>query len=99
MNKNLNTNIDEYSIDELRNIFEIEENDTHEIVEKFNNIFEQDFFNHDNKKMVEFLNSARDKLLDSVTSQYKYIDNDLFNYENNEDNQNNLIENIENMEN
>ena len=100
MNKNLNTNIDEYSIDELRNIFEIEENDTHEIVEKFNSIFEQDFFNHDNKKMVEFLNSARDKLLDSVTSQYKYIDNDLFNYENNEINEinkNNLIESMKNI--
>ena len=90
---NKNTNIDDYSIEDLLNLLELEDPSKEEIIEKINTL-NNNYFN-ENNEIRSFFYSAQNKLLNFLDN----TTNNIFNY--NLENilpHNNIIESMENIE-
>ena len=78
---NINTNIDEYSIEELYNLLELEEFTREEIIINVNHLTTNVFKN--NEILTEFFLNAQTKLLNYLTNHNSTIDTVLHNNANN----------------
>jgi hypothetical protein len=78
--QNLNTNIDDYSIEELYNLLELEEFTREHIILTVNDLTTNVFSN--NASIKEFFLNAQTKLLDYLTNYDGSIDSLLHNYAN-----------------
>lgn len=88
-NSNFNTNIDDYNIDDLLNLLELNDPSKEEIIEKIE-ILNNNYFNKPQHNDIRsFFFAAQNKLLNDFTIENNYINNDIFsntNYDNdNED--------------
>jgi len=78
---NINTNIEDYSIEELYNLLELEEFTREQIIINVNHLTTNVFKN--NEILTEFFLNAQDKLLNYLTNSNSTIDNMLHNNANN----------------
>jgi hypothetical protein len=77
MNNNFNTNINEYSIDDLYTLLELESTDPtqEEIIDKIDYLINTFFQN--NFQLQAFFNAVQNKLLNSFTNINSYVDEDI----------------------
>jgi hypothetical protein len=97
-NSNFNTNIDDYNIDDLLNLLELNDPSKEEIIEKIE-ILNNNYFNEPQHNDIRrFFFAAQNKLLNDFTIENNYINNDIFSNTNDDYNTNNfLIEPMANL--
>ena len=97
-NSNFNTNIDDYNIEDLLNLLELNDPTKEEIIEKVE-FLNNNFFNEPQHNNIRsFFFAAQNKLLNDFTIENNYINNNIFS--NNDYNTNNfLIEPMANLDN
>ena len=97
-NSNFNTNIDDYNIDDLLNLLELNDPSKEEIIEKIENLNNNYFNEPQHNDIRSFFFAVQNKLLNDFTVENNYINNDIFSNTNNDYNTNNefLIEAMEN---
>jgi len=77
-NSNFNTNIDDYNIDDLLNLLELNDPSKEEIIEKIE-ILNINYFNEPQHNDIRsFFFAAQNKLLNDFTIENNYINNDIF---------------------
>tara|TARA_B110001450_G_scaffold45573_3_gene42171 strand:- start:3150 stop:4607 length:1458 start_codon:yes stop_codon:yes gene_type:complete len=77
-NSNFNTNIDDYNIDDLLNLLELNDPSKEEIIEKIE-ILNNNYFNEPQHNDIRsFFFAAQNKLLNDFTIENNYINNDIF---------------------
>ena len=94
-NSNFNTNIEDYNIDDLLNLLELNDPSKEEIIEKIENL-NNNYFNEPQYNDIRcFFFAVQNKLLNDFTVENNYINNDIFS---NDDYTNNyLIEPMANL--
>jgi hypothetical protein len=99
MNKsNFNTNIDDYNIEDLLNLLELNDPSKEEIIEKIENLNNNYFNEPQHNDIRSFFFAAQNKLLNDFTVENNYINNDIFSNTNDDYNSNNfLIEPMANL--
>lgn len=97
-NSNFNTNIDDYNIDDLLNLLELNDPSKEEIIEKIE-ILNNNYFNEPQHNDIRsFFFAAQNKLLNDFTIENNYINNTIFSNTNDDYNTNNfLIEPMANL--
>jgi len=94
-NSNFNTNIDDYNIDDLLNLLELNDPSKEEIIEKIENLNNNYFNEPQHNDIRSFFFAVQNKLLNDFTVENNYINNDIFS---NDDYTNNyLIEPMANL--
>lgn len=97
-NSNFNTNIDDYNIEDLLNLLELNDPSKEEIIEKIE-ILNNNYFNEPQHNDIRsFFFAAQNKLLNDFTNENNYINNNIFSNTNDDYNTNNfLIEPMANL--
>jgi len=94
-NSNFNTNIDDYNIEDLLNLLELNDPSKEEIIEKIENLNNNYFNEPEHNDIRSFFFAVQNKLLNDFTVENNYINNDIFS---NDDYTNNfLIEPMANL--
>lgn len=97
-NSNFNTNIDDYNIEDLLNLLELNDPSKEEIIEKIENLNNNYFNEPQHNDIRSFFFAAQNKLLNDLTVENNYINNDIFSNTNDDYNSNNfLIEPMANL--
>lgn len=97
-NSNFNTNIDDYNIDDLLNLLELNDPSKEEIIEKIENLNNNYFNEPQHNDIRSFFFAAQNKLLNDFTVENNYINNTIFSNTNDDYNSNNfLIEPMANL--
>ena len=97
-NSNFNTNIDDYNIDDLLNLLELNDPSKEEIIEKIENLNNNYFNEPQHNDIRSFFFAAQNKLLNDFTIENNYINNTIFSNTNDDYNSNNfLIEPMANL--
>jgi len=97
-NSNFNTNIEDYNIDDLLNLLELNDPSKEEIIEKIENLNNNYFNEPQHNDIRSFFFAAQNKLLNDFTVENNYINNDIFSNTNDDYNSNNfLIEPMANL--
>lgn len=97
-NSNFNTNIEDYNIDDLLNLLELNDPSKEEIIEKIENLNNNYFNEPQHNDIRSFFFAAQNKLLNDFTVENNYINNTIFSNTNDDYNSNNfLIEPMANL--
>ena len=97
-NSNFNTNIDDYNIEDLLNLLELNDPSKEEIIEKIENLNNNYFNEPQHNDIRSFFFAVQNKLLNDFTVENNYINNDIFSNTNDDYNSNNfLIEPMANL--
>ena len=97
-NSNFNTNIDDYNIEDLLNLLELNDPSKEEIIEKIENLNNNYFNEPQHNDIRSFFFAAQNKLLNDFTVENNYINNTIFSNTNDDYNSNNfLIEPMANL--
>lgn len=97
-NSNFNTNIDDYNIEDLLNLLELNDPTKEEIIEKIEFLNNNYFNEPQHNNIRSFFFAAQNKLLNDFTIENNYINNNIFS--NHDYNTNNfLIEPMTNLDN
>ena len=97
-NSNFNTNIDDYNIEDLLNLLELNDPSKEEIIEKIENLNNNYFNEPEHNDIRSFFFAVQNKLLNDFTVENNYINNDIFSNTNDDYNSNNfLIEPMANL--
>lgn len=97
-NSNFNTNIEDYNIDDLLNLLELNDPSKEEIIEKIENLNNNYFNEPQHNDIRSFFFAAQNKLLNDFTIENNYINNTIFSNTNDDYNTNNfLIEPMANL--
>lgn len=102
MNANINTNMNDYTTEELIKLLEISEYYTkEEVIEKINFLNENNNYFKNNEEIKEFFNNIQNKLIEDMYDNELINQNILPDFGNSIENMENMknIENMENMEN
>ena len=94
-NSNFNTNIDDYNIDDLLNLLELNDPSKEEIIEKIENLNNNYFNEPQHNDIRSFFFAVQNKLLNDFTVENNYINNDIFSNDDYTDNY--LIEPMANL--
>lgn len=95
-NSNFNTNIDDYNIEDLLNLLELNDPSKEEIIEKVEFLNNNYFNEPQHNNIRSFFFAAQNKLLNDFTIENNYINNNIFS---NDDSNNYLIEPMANLNN
>ncbi len=95
-NSNFNTNIDDYNIEDLLNLLELNDPSKEEIIEKVEFLNNNYFNEPQHNNIRSFFFAVQNKLLNDFTIENNYINNNIFS---NDDSNNYLIEPMANLNN